>query len=329
MHLNESGQSQILAALFLTSAMLTGTLFALERATTLRIDTIKGGRALEMRAALDGAIQHASLIFRGDAACDPRILDRKLGLLDPEKLDGTLVEDESDLSNAGKAGTRQMNVKTNGRTYRVSFGAVTRVEWRSSVDPGVLNKDPTMSGSPPSYNSGVSQDAQVEVWTTDGFSRVSQKAVLINNCSYPCADQVTGASNCNAPKNPSMAFHALPDAAVYPNDGELEPPYESETWYGRIRCASGGFFGDLRGPASNPTQPDGEIGVDDLHALKEFLRNGTSEFVPVSSIVGDGHQFYGCGDLNLDWQVNELDLGILEKQLRGYLFWVPVGADFR
>ena len=326
----ESGQAQILTALLISTAMLTGTLFALERGNQIRIDTIQGNRGLEMKSSLDGAIHHAAMIFKRDSACDPQILDHKLGLLNNESLDGSLVSSRIELKNGGKSGTRMMRVKTERRSYLVSFGPVRRIAWQTSgVSVGVPTVDPTIDPDTGAYQSGTSQDALIEVWSTDGKMRVMQRAVLLNNCSYPCAYSESGTTNCSVEQNPAVSYHLIDSPNGFPNSGTTAAPYDSDTWYGALRCGDGRNFGDLRGSDLNPSQADGEVGVDDLHALRDYLREGTTPFAPESVIIGNGSTQYGCGDLNLDWQVNEVDLGILEKVLRGYLLWVPSTADLR
>jgi len=328
--LEESGQAQILTSLLISTAMLTGTLFALERGNQIRMDTLQGNRGLEMKSALDGAIQHAAMIFKRDSACDPQILDMKLGLLNNGSFDGSLLPSRSNLKNNGKSGTRIMRVKTEKRSFLVSFGPVRRIAWQTSgVGSGVPTLDPTVDPTTGDYQSGTSQDALIEVSTTDGKMRVVERAVLINNCSYPCAYTDVGATNCSVAQNPAVSYHIIDSPDVFPNAGTTAAPYETQTWYGGSRCGDGRHFGDLRGADLTPSEPDGKVGVDDLHTLRDYLRDGTTPFASESVIIGNGSSLYGCGDLNLDWQVNEVDLGILEKALRGYLLWVPATADLR
>lgn len=292
---NEKGQSQILLVTTLSIAMITAALFSLQRVERINITKTKSGHKAEMRAALKAAVNFASNLYRTEAACDPVTLNQRLSFLEP---DGTI-------RGSGAPTSRLMNFPVSGRNYQVSFGPLVNLEWRASVDPSALD-----------YRSGISQDASLEVWTTWGDTRVSLTAVLVNDCTTPCSSvyvsSATGnrRSPCEEASDPTVAFHRVTSPATFPDATG-------------VGDCGGLRFGDLA-CAEGLSTTDGAITLDDWLVLRNHIRTGSNLGAADATGVLCNPSFSQCADLNQDGLVNEIDLGVMTRFMRGYIYRLPV-----
>ena len=205
-----------------------------------------------------------------------------------------------------------MNVDVNGTIYPVVFGTVYHVT-RTEVPPvNYMDLD----------QPGRSMDAMIEVWTTTtGNVRVQQRAMLINNCSYLCS--TSGTSFCPAKvvgvHDDGVVYHRIEGPANWPDVGTA------------LRaCRGGRRVGDVDASDCAAGHAD-RIDVADLVVLRNHLRTGTYAGT-CDGIMNDAGGACGacnsggagsCGDINGDGLVDETDLNILEKILRGYLNVTP------
>jgi len=310
-----AGQAQILAASVLGVVMITGGLFSLQHAAQSTKSQLITNRRSEMRSALEAAIKHASYIYHSESGCDPVAFDKKLNRL---QLDGTLLGSDQALP---AAGARQMNVTVGNQVYRVALGPVTRLAWRGNGspagDPSLINLGGTVY-----YKEGFSQDAMIEVWTNylnptstvRGGIRVLQRAVLINNCTYPCAGVAAPPLDpCLVRRDQAIGYHSIVSPSLFPLGSSTVINPDTNIFCGGYSCS-----------ALGPQRPgdinfDSIINVTDLLILKNYLRSGDMS----GAGAGAGSISRCVADLNRDALVNETDLGILEKALRGYLYWLP------
>lgn len=133
----------------------------------------------------------------------------------------------------------------------------------------------------------------------------------------------------------AIAYHQL-QAASFPTGGGGNP-VPGAAWNKTCFDPLGSnarYLGDLNAPPGYAL-PDGIINTTDLFLLKNYVRSGDPSGATPSPIpVGPPMPFNGvthvgqagsrpCADFNGDSLVNETDLHLLEKYLRGYLFWLP------
>lgn len=264
---DNSGQAQILAVMTLGMVMTTASLYTLQYAEIATRNSIKRSQISSMKTALEGAVHVVERIYHQDAACDPVILTEKLSLLNP---DGSLR------AFSEGATRRQVQIPVGDDVYTVSIGSLQTL--------------PLTSGVLTDWIRGYSQDAVLELWTSRGPTRVLQRAVLINNCTYPCAYTDVAATNiCQFAWDPVHSYHRMLPA------GLLTP-------------ALAGINQFNVATAGNLLTAD----VQDLVTLRNFLRSGEPAGFPV-----------GQYDVNGDRKTDLTDLGILEKFMRGYLSAIP------
>ncbi|MBN22298.1 MAG: hypothetical protein CL678_13535 [Bdellovibrionaceae bacterium] len=298
---NNKGQSQILMAAAFGIIMLSGAVYTLQRSEEKSATQTKIARISEMRAALDGAVQFAQQIYQNESGCDPAILQNRLNRLNT---DGTFAL-------VTQATTRrQLDMDINRNRYRVSFGPVINIEYSAGANPSGPNSD----------TPGMSQDVELEVWTTDCIAgngncvnsrnrqRVVQRAVLLNNCTHPCVNtlninDIGGLGNiqasgiCVTATDPNISYHEF-------------VPGEINGFLASCPTNPGIRMGDANG--------DDNLNVLDLELLRNYLRNqDSSQFFATLDISA-------CMDMNQDQIVNEIDLALLEKLLRGYIYRLPI-----
>ena len=353
--LGTEGQSQIMGVMILSMAMLTAGLFTMDRAQKAQEITIKASRVTEMRSALEAAILRAANLYRTEANCDPAILQRKLSYLQP---DGTLDEPLSVSSPvATDHSSRILNVTVNGRTYEVSFGAVTPLEWTGGTDPSLDTAAATASPDnrfPAS--AGTSQDTEIEVWTTvpnqaagpAGGTRTSMVGVLINSCQILCerklpADGHSAAGEvCLQGSNISIANNPGTDLPLNATVSSTVSAMTSSVAISRtsVPCANSGAtpltIGNL--PVKSDVDDDNDsaptiVNALDLSVLNQYLQQRDTNWIKDGeSIAAVSNLAAGppsCADVNLDGEVTDMDRTLLQKWLRGYLFRIPVNPDGR
>lgn len=288
MRRQESGQAQILIALAMSTVMISAAYYTLERTQKAGETAIRQMKLSEARAALDGAIQFAAYLYQFQSGCDPVLFNEKLSRLN---LDGSLLE-----SGTSSPTIRQMDVSVNFTAFRIAFGPVTRIDWVGSTDdPSVPNEV------------GTSQDALIETWTTSQSTRFIQRAVLINNCTYPCSTSLSSSGYCVAASDAAIAYHQIdPHSFPIPSCGGT---------------GSTGVAGGAIGGTSSygiVDSLDQVINVPDLIVLRNYLRSGQTEGSVGEFVIKE------CADVNQDGMLNEIDLNLIEKLLRGYINYIPV-----
>ncbi|MCM0607221.1 MAG: hypothetical protein KA715_14115 [Xanthomonadaceae bacterium] len=329
MHLNSSGQSQLLSVIILGNVMLAMLLGVMEYSNQVRQVAIKESRVTEMRKALDASNRLVLQLYR-ESVCDPVALNNKINFLNVSG------------QQSGAIGQRQVNFQVNGRDYLVSIGPVSRLPWTVLFDPSM----PAAGPGEGEDIVGVSQDAVVEVWTHSGGTRVSQKAALLNNCAYPCAYIYGGTLNakmgmCAIAADPIVGYHMVNPASsgVYSPDtaaGTAVHPAVPQTYGtantpavvkdgnyypGNVSISIGGDCGteDNEPVLAGTFTGSSRLDVRDLTIFRDYLRSGNKN-ATCDARVQDS-------DLNADGIINENDLVILEKFLRGYIYQIPVAAD--
>ena len=351
MHLGRKGQAQILTVIIMGNVMLAMILGVMEFSNRVKIQTIKESKVTEMRKALDASHRMLLQIYR-EGVCDPVALNNKINLLDTSgQLSSTI-------------GQRQVNFTINGKTYLVSIGPVTRIGWVKYSDPSF----PAAGYEQGEDRIGVSQDAAVEVWTYFGGTRVTQRASLINDCTYPCAYEYGGILNskmgmCAMATDPIIGYHMLdptnnplyaieavsgpgsgtttnPAVGSYPQtykvDDHLAIEKRGKFWPGNFSATLATYTGGVSTcPTSENDEPkqvtgvpptptnlqasftgNPRIDVRDLAVFRDYLRSGNMDATCIERMADN--------DLNQDGIVNENDLVMLEKFLRGYVYQIPV-----
>lgn len=285
---NERGQSQILMAAGIGIAMTTGAMYLVQYVQQTQRSQLRSNFRAEMRSALDTALKQAAQWYRDEASCDPEILHQKLNHSVAGKTGLQATLPSSGVTRRG------MSVVVNGRSYWVQFGKIARV-----------------GGHP------ESTEVTLDAWTTHLGMRVNQKAVFLDVCSWPCAytDSDRGGPCLATHPKRTDQFHQVAAPQTYPKDttGNVEPnAWDSQ---GTHQCAAPNRLGFLAGTD--------KIDVSSLLVLRNYLRGGdlTSAIPlsPPSSTLAPR----SCADFDGDGLVNEVDLAILEKYLRGYVYSLP------
>lgn len=294
MILNSKGQTHILVAAVMSFIILGAGLRTFQVVENSNLFQFESTRRTGMRIALDLAIQKAYQLYQS-SGCDVVLLNRKL---DRIQVNGSL---------GTTTGNRYIDLTSNNVTYSVSFGPVVRYAWNTPANqPAAVTN----------YSPGFSQDALIEVWTSNGRQRMIQRAALINNCNYPCSYVGADASSCQSALDAAVSYHRLQNLASFPTaDHSIG------------LCFGGRRMGDLNlsgsATCSAPGIGDSQVDVTDLELLRNYLRTGESTGTCLSILQGNSLTA-GCADLNGDQLVNEIDLGLLEKLLRGYINTIPV-----
>ena len=321
--LNDSGQSQLVAAVVLTTVMLTLGLFTLEYAQLTSGKEVLNAKRSEMRAALDLGVKFAAQLFHGDAGCDPVILDQKIDRLQSNSTIGSL----------GTApGARQINIDvTDTSQFVLTFGSIAGGGIRSPPDAIPL----TVASLP-----GNSVDTAVDISTTSNGMRMTQTVVLLNTCNYPCipdAGEPPGTCNWQPPgtvtQRDAIAFHDISGTqlANFPScngNRRIGDITNTFTYSGSPPCTD-----DPLTPLNECCDDVGNDGIDDridladLMILKNYLQNGTNTGSCPTILEGTGATNSSCADLNRDGVVNDPDLTIMEKLLRGYISCIPTQGN--
>jgi hypothetical protein len=306
--LDNRGQSQILAVVALSAVMTSVALISVDYSRQTANFGVQILKRVEMRNALDEAVRYASYLYRNESGCDPVVLNAKLSRMVPT---GAI----NGLASPPAPTNRYLQIGLNSQTYNVSFGQVTALQWNGG---GVPAADPSLDGSAPTpfpVLAGTSQDADIEVWTTYGLApnaqRMVQRAVLINTCTYPCSLPLNNGSEAaqtgSFPCGTGQGDAAISYLQINANTGPA--------------CNGGRKPGDLNGACGSA--PDGFIDMQDVILLRNYLRSADASGTCVATMIGNGAANSACADLNLDGRVDEIDLNILEKVLRGYIQAVP------
>ena len=219
--------------------------------------------------------------------------------------------------------------------YRITLGPVSYLPW-NGTNPSQANR---ASEEVP----GIPQDAIIEVWTshlgqvrddgTEFGTRLVQRAALLNTCTHPCSvspnENNRALGVCDSTMENTHAYHRIVDPASFGNLPE---------------CITGQRrVGNIDTNYCNDGDMEDDIDPIDITVLRNYILSGSQQgscalylhgnipgqfSIPcvdsTGSTCNDGAAAnIPCGDLNSDQSIDEVDLSILEKILRGYLNGVP------
>lgn len=295
---DQKGQSQLMAVTVMGLVLTLAAAFALNMASQLSKTQVRTAKLSSARVALDAAIKTAAYIYRYEAACDQVVLNDKLSQILP---DGTLMDfyasGPTDIRGGGSCDLpdapptcRQIKVNVGGDNFQVNFGPVVSAPFDGNA---IANS----AGLQSDLNRGYSQDVMVEVWTTFTGNRAIQRAVLMNTCTYPCAQQDASSSSgiCQTAWDTAHSYHAV-DLSARPG-----PPAQ----------VSGRNLGSVVGSA-------GVVDMRDLFLFRNYLRSGETEAGFTAA----------AADVNLDQTIDERDFGLMEKLMRGYITVLPTRCGY-
>lgn len=313
---SETGQGQLLAVMTMSAILMMAGLFALDRARNTSTHVARSVRRTELLQALAVGTHWLQKNYQTESVCDPVRLDLALDQMcdDGSRCLGT------DVSSMGR---RQLAVPSSGQRLLVSFGRVTPVSRGPALtsslsgykgDPALLEDpfsdsayrplpagDATLPPAQPMWS--PSRDTRVELWVRGGGLRVNQQVLLLNVCTHPMLVRSDSPYSPSYLPRPSLAYRAIGMAEL--------------------------FGGTCRGIATAFGNLNGDEVIDgiDLEILQVYLRTGK---IPANASNPGGvgirseDNFALAADVSCDGIVDELDLTVLEKLLRGYLWNLPV-----
>ena len=109
--------------------------------------------------------------------------------------------------------------------------------------------------------------------------------------------------------DPGIAFHRINTPAAFPDAAGVGSCGANR--YGDIACGEG------------LATTDGRITLDDWTVLRNYLRSGSLAGAETAAGVLCNPSYPICADLNQDRLINEADLSVMTKFMRGYIHRLP------
>lgn len=295
----EVGQGLLLMVMAMTMIATGVGLYALQQAQHTQRESIEFKRSSNVMAALNGVAQYLQQIYYNEANCDPYLLNQRLNQLSNRTYQSRLRTQSLALDSGSSP------------TFNSGIGAM------SPQPPSPASLQPPLgtnaSGANPApYTAGYegfgAQDVSITYWVVPygtmgerGATRYEQTVTLINTCSP------------NAPANyalasPRPAFNTITDPAGFAAAVLAEVP---NTQTANVRCGT-----RARGSIDSN---DAAITLGDREVFMNYVRSGDT-----AGVTDDD-----CADMNSDGIFNEVDLNILDKTMKGYLYFnAPANQSF-
>lgn len=260
---HQSGQAQILAVLGLGAVVISLSTTAFEQLTNRSKIALEETWRVKSRQVLDRGTQIAHALYT-EAGCVPHRTQDQLNHIRP---DGTI--------NSNQIEHRYLQIDS----WVLSFGPL------ESVDP---------------LESSIASDAWLEINTTQGSIRVTQRLILINTCTTPCS--AAGGIQ----SSDGICIGTAPSRSAYARI----PTNNTQRWRtSPSGCTSPHEFGDYNA--------DHIVDANDLFEIRNAWREGQAmEDVPLS-----------CLDANQDGELTGRDELLWIKHLRGYLRVLPIHSS--
>ncbi len=342
--LGRSGQSQLLGAVVIGGSLVSMAMFGLELAKQVKMRASQNIQRSSIRTALDLAAKQASFIYRSEASCVPATFNAILNRLDPAS---------GSIGPIGTTTRRQWSITESGRMINISFGTV------AAVDPGALAttlpQDATLELWASMGRMRVSQ--RVALINTCAVTCANRSVVIGGELQMESAAGTpaggVASDPCLVATNALTSYHQV-DLGSYPTNSVysgMTPlsgggSWASSCWNGRRRGELDYRVSSFPNPPPVIAPPNDEytacpggravaagarnVSPMDLAALRNYVRSGDPRGSCTLAFVGTGPGANaGCADLNADGVVDSTDVGIMEKQLRGYLYWSPVLGKLR
>jgi hypothetical protein len=289
----QAGQSLILAVFGVAIASSTLAIFMLRLSGNAYDTSIEHRRSIDVIYVLNAVARSLQYIYYYEANCDPYLFNNKINLF------------QSRIFNAPFAG-RSLDMTYATRQFLISIGEI------NPKPPSIESLPPPLGAGaagavPQYYTAGMGafgpQDVSVTYWVTpfgqtlgsQGGVRYEQTIALINTCTSGsgAGPQLGKISNLAAYQGAQPA--GTDPAALYLGGGN--------PW------AGGPCGGGPRGGINNT----GDVSSADRNIFQNYLKNGDTSGVAIP---------IPCMDMQNDGVVNEVDLSIIEKGLKGYLNYV-------
>lgn len=294
----EEGQGLLLMVMTMTLVATMIGMYSLQRARMTQKDTVQFKRASNVINTMNGVAQYLHHIYYNEANCDPYLMNVRLSQMSNRIYRSNLRMNAPLAVDSGAA-----------PALNVSFGAMIPPPPTAAQMPAPLGS--STGAVPKSYSQkglgpqDVSITYSVVPYGTmgdTGATRYEQTVTLINTCSprttanYDTADISSTIPGFGDITSASQFAAAL--AAEVPN-----------TTTSNMVCTGGTGNPGVRGSIdSNDT-----LSLDDREVFMNYVRSGDNAGVINGTATG-------CADTNGDGMLNEVDLNVLDKTMKGYLY---------
>lgn len=294
----ERGQGLLLMVMAMTLIATGIGLYSLQQAQHAQRESVEFKRSSNVIASLNGVAQYLQQIYYNEANCDPYLFNQRLNQL-TNRVYQSRLRSQSLAVDSGSS-----------PSYNSGIGAMRPQPPSPSTLQPPLGTNSTTGILPAPY--GVvgfgPQDLSITYWVVPygtmgerGATRYEQTVTLINTCSpYAPADYTA--------TPPRPAFNSITDPVAYAAAVLAEIP---NTPTANVRCGT-----RARGSIDSN---DATITLSDREIFMNYVRSGDT-----ANVTTDG-----CADMNSDGILNEVDLNILDKTMKGYLYFnAPANQSF-
>lgn len=299
----ERGQSILLMVLAVGLVGTTIGLLTLQSTQRVFRESVEFRRSLDVVYILNGVARWLQQIYINQANCDPYLFNNKINELTNRVYISQFKLQALDTSNSGyfTVSIGEMNPKP-APPAAIPQPAGTAV---GANPQAYYLKNSLVSGG---YGVYGPQDVSVTYWITpygalsaeEGPTRYEQTITLINTCNMIAA--ITP-SNGGAAYNTGPQYGTVSTIPGYLAAAQALVPGTSDG-------GAGGTLGDA--------DADATIGVLDRQIFSNWIKNGDNTGFAQDPIAQSPTSF----DFNYDGAFNEIDLGLMDKSLKGYLFYL-------
>ena len=290
----ESGQALMLMVGIMTIVATSVAMYGLEYARVARKETIEFKRTTDVIGTLNATARYLQQLYFSEANCDPYVFNIRLNLI---------------ANRVYRSPFRQQHLVDEGAgtlSFDVSIGRITPEPpsvqtYAAPIGRGAVPIVPlyTVAGLGP-------QDATVTYWVTPygqlgdhGITKYEQTVTLINIC-VPTTSAVPLAG---------PGFGSITNAATFSSSVETET---GGSFAANGYCAGNSPRGSVDSVSATNPNATTRLDPNDRTVMMNYIRAGVITGSAVNAL---------CSDLNRDGIFNEIDLNIMEKTLKGYLFF--------
>jgi hypothetical protein len=348
----QRGQSlilMVLAMMIVTSAI---ALFTLEHAGTSLKRSVDFRRNTDVLYVMNGMARWLQHVYQFEAGCDPYAFNNKINQLDHRIYKSTFrpfgIDDANQIFrfSIGEitmpidwVAEKSYTPGTQGRPASIHLmkPPVGAGDPATALDPAPYYSIGCGSPAKSAYALYGPQDVSVTYWVTPynvldspGLpslgTRYEQTITLINTCTSQIPQQLQGAS-CLGPLHLGPDYFSITDPKAYADEAVAHMKSNAGAGISGLvsstmNCLTGGVKGDIDG--------DGRLTYKDRNMIRNILKNndvttvnGGATPTPIYDTSGNLTALGKCMDLDSNGLVNEVDLNILEKGLKGYLPYLP------
>jgi hypothetical protein len=296
----QRGQGLLVMVMVLTVISTGVAMYALEQTRMSQRNAIDFKRTSDVLSILHASAQYLQNIYQNEANCDPYAFNMRINSMNNRVYNAALRQQPLINPTDASAGNYRISITTISPQPPLSQNLIQPIG--SNAAGATPTPYVTLGYGPQDLTVTYTVVPFASTRGALGNTKYRQSVTLINTCSR--------ISETSLGPLPSIVLGSVVDPPNY--NGTFAAAVQDTSTTGFV---ANGICGTVPRGGIDTNKP--VLDVQDLQVYSNYVRSG----VTVGVLGAPGPLDISCADTNRDGILNELDVGIVEKTLKGYLYF--------